>query len=372
MKDYVFVLGRDPELSFLELISYFKVNNINYELKKCNDEIAVFSLDKFDYSKAISRLGGIIKIGLVVSEENFDDINVYDGTKNKLNYCIGVYGKSKLFEKFEDYLKKWFKENKIKANRKKKEKLSFDPRDMNKNILEFILFDNCVSKTVAVSNPSEYKKRDDERPYNDFVKSISIRLAKILINLSQAKENSILLDPFCGMGIILQEALLMNINVFGVELEKDTSKSALKNIKFTVDKYKINKRFKIYNNDVVNINKIFKKNSIDCVVSEPFLGPYLKKIPTREEALKIISNLNELYSKFFNSLKDVLKKNGKVAIIFPMFKTKSGRVKIDFDELFRKTGFKIVKLCDNIKLPIMYKKDKSIIDREIYVLERDY
>ena len=46
------------------------------------------------------------------------------------------------------------------------------------------------------------------------------RLAKILINLSEVKDEEILLDPFCGIGVILEEALLQNINVIGIDKDK--------------------------------------------------------------------------------------------------------------------------------------------------------
>jgi len=56
-----------------------------------------------------------------------------------------------------------------------------------------------LTKTIAFSNPMEFKYRDEHRPYTDFSIMISIRLARILLNLSQAKAGQVLLDPFCGI-----------------------------------------------------------------------------------------------------------------------------------------------------------------------------
>lgn len=368
MRDYIFVLGRDPELSILEIISYLNMVGVAWDLKKYTGDAVVFSIDEFDYFKAISRLGGSVKIGLVISEGKFKDLDVYDGTKNKVDYSISLYSESFLLKEFEKYLKSWFKKNKIKANIRKKSK-NLTPRDFNRSVLDFILFDKYIAKTVAVSNPSEYKKRDKERPVNDFVRSVSIRLAKILINLSQAKETELLLDPFCGVGVVLQEAMLMDINAAGVDIDPMVARFALKNLKFTAKKYNYGIGFRVYNDDAVNLKRLFSRGSINCVASEPYLGPYFKKMPTRKEALDIVQELKTLYLRFFGALKHILRENGKVAIIMPVFKTKDGRVNLGFKSVLKQTGFKIVELHKELKFPIVYKKEKGFIDREIYVVE---
>jgi tRNA G10 N-methylase Trm11 len=43
------------------------------------------------------------------------------------------------------------------------------------------------------------------------------RLAKIMLNLSHCKPGKIFLDPFCGVGTILQEALLIQATVVGID-----------------------------------------------------------------------------------------------------------------------------------------------------------
>ena len=83
-----------------------------------------------------------------------------------------------------------------------------------------MIYKKLIAKTIAVSNPLELKERDLGRPAVDYMKSISIRLGKILINLSKTKESQTLIDPFCGSGTILQEAMLNDINVIGLDVDK--------------------------------------------------------------------------------------------------------------------------------------------------------
>ena len=118
MKDHLFVLGRDPELSILELIAYLQKNNVCYSIKEISDLIAVFSIDKnFQPRKAIKYLGGIIKIGRIL--ENLEE--VYEGTANKIKYAISAYGKADV-KSLNKKIKQNFKEQKLKAFYKKPKK----------------------------------------------------------------------------------------------------------------------------------------------------------------------------------------------------------------------------------------------------------
>ena len=361
MKKYIFVLGRDPELSYAELISYFSNFDIKHELNYYKKNIAVFSIEKFNVD--ISKLGGTIKIAEVILENEIKDIDFYLGTKNKVNYAISVYENDRIFEKFEDYLAKWFKFQKIKATRKRPRETHFTPREL-KDVLEFVVCDKYIGRTFLVSNPKKYKKRDNERPHNDFKRNMSIRLAKILINLACGKNGKKLLDPFCGMGILLEEGLLQGMNCNGVEIDGSIRKKAVENLNFISKK-----KFNIVLGDSSKVNKYFKENSLDCVASEPYLGPYFKSYPKKEEVVKVVKELNKLYEPFFINLKKILKKNGKVAIVMPILKASNRqKYELNVNSFLKKAGFKMAKIGD-VKLPIKYKEKKSIIEREIYVLE---
>ncbi len=360
MKKYIFVFGRDPKLSYAELISYFKTLEIKYELEYFEGQVAVFSLNKLI---EINDLGGTVKIAEVILENKIKNIDFYLGSKNRVNYGISYYNRAYLLEEFEDVLKSWFKKEKIKAMRKKSKENHLDPKELV-NILEFIVCSNYIGRTISVSNPKEYKKRDKNRKYNDFKISISIRLAKILLNLSGAKKGKKVLDPFCGVGILLEEAILRNIECVGVDLDGKTKNKAVANLR-SLGK----KNFKVIVGNSSKIDNYFSKNSIDCVASEPFMGPYFKTYPQKREAIKVIKELNELYEKFFISLKKILKNNCKVAMVLPVIKASNRKkYRLNLEKIFRKSGFKILKL-DDIEFPLLYQEKKSIIEREIYVLE---
>ena len=75
-----------------------------------------------------------------------------------------------------------------------------------------------VATTVAVHNPFEFQKRDIYKPNQRKIFGMPPRLARIMVNLSSCTSGKTLLDPFCGVGTILQEALLEKANAVGLDV----------------------------------------------------------------------------------------------------------------------------------------------------------
>lgn len=359
--EYMFILGRDSELSLLELVSYFKGRNIEYHLVKHHGEVAVFSLPELDFKKMIEQLGGTVKIGLVI--DNLDEV-YFDS--NRIRYAISPYGKGDVAG-FKGRLKEHFKSQHVRAFCKKPKKGNvLMPTDVIHHDLidsgfEFLVADDFVAKTIAVFDPSQHESRDVERPEKDYLNVVSIRLAKILINLSQPKHN--LLDPFCGYGTILQEALLMNFDVFGIELDPKIVGACKKNLIWLQNKYRLEAKWRVFCNDVRNASKIL--TSVESVATEPYLGPFLKKQPSKEEALAIVDELEVLYFDVLEDLRKIVK--GKVAIVVPRFRTRANEIiSLPFAKMAKQVGFKPVNFSE-VKLPVLYLTGK--IEREIWVLE---
>ena len=81
-----------------------------------------------------------------------------------------------------------------------------------------------VARTTNVQDITAYARRDQGRPKRDaFVGMLPPKLAQTIINLATGplppREDTVVLDPFCGTGVILQEALLMGYGAYGTDLE---------------------------------------------------------------------------------------------------------------------------------------------------------
>jgi len=72
----------------------------------------------------------------------------------------------------------------------------------------------------------------DKKPYS-YSNSLSLRVARALVNIA-VKNNSDckLIDPCCGVGTVVIEALSMGINVKGYEINKKIAENAQKNLGF--------------------------------------------------------------------------------------------------------------------------------------------
>lgn len=72
----------------------------------------------------------------------------------------------------------------------------------------------------------------DKKPYS-YSNSLSVRVARALVNI--AVENNLcckLIDPCCGIGTVVIEAISMGIDVVGYEINKNIAENARKNMKF--------------------------------------------------------------------------------------------------------------------------------------------
>lgn len=366
---YLFILGRNVELSIAELKSFFEKERINYKIVSNIRNGLLVETQKNLPKGIIERLGGTISIGEVIAEgtsekilRELDKQNLYDGKNNKLNYIIYDFN-GEDFEGIHFYLKHRFKEERLKATEKKLtgniklQSGEFVP-NLTSNLIheQFFLFENNFGKIIENCDYEKIEKRDMGKPVRREELSISPRLAKILINLSGIKENQILLDPFCGIGTILQEALLQKINVVGVDKDKLVIENAKTNLKwFNFSE----KNYKVINDDSSRV----QVQKIDVIATEPDLGELLKKIPSPEKAEQIILGFENLMINVIKNLKKNV--NGKIVFTSPLIKTRLKKISPNFEKISSRVGMKIAK-----GFPIDEFREDSIVGRSIMVFEK--
>tara|TARA_Y100000310_G_scaffold343654_1_gene452289 strand:- start:1937 stop:2983 length:1047 start_codon:yes stop_codon:yes gene_type:complete len=343
---YIFILGRDPELSILEIKSY-----LNCKILHTSDIALVLETNQLD-KNAIKHLGGTQKIAKVITEINPEI------TSNKIRYAVSNYTEED-DTKIKKQLKQIFKAEKVKATIKKsKQRLPFLSPTEAQNTFEIILYKNYIAETIQLFNPKDHKFRDLQRPEQRPLHTISIRLAKILVNLTGTKPKQTLLDPFCGIGTVLQEAMLQNINVIGADKSKKVTKQAKANLKWIQEQYKTKANYRILNLDATKISKQIKK--VDSVATEPYLGPFWNKLPTDQEARRTIKELQPMYENTLRELKKITKK--KIVIIAPVFRTRTRK----HYKLLLEPTLKQLKL--KYREPIMYSAPRSKILRQIWII----
>lgn len=369
--DFIFVKGKNGELSRFEIISYLETRDYKYDILDDSEDFLVIRLpDGIDIENIIKSLGGTLKISSVLFyagkdqvENELDKIRlekIFKKIKGKFIFGVSIYSEKDSYKSYKvigNYFKKRLREEGISAkyfgfDRKRKPQMT-NVEIIKKNLIEesaevvacYSGNKVYVGTTLAVHNPFEFQKRDIGRPKQRTIFSISPRLSNILINLSGAKEGDILLDPFCGIGTILQEAVLKGIRIRGLDIDEKCIAYAKENLKWLSGEYKLNINLeKIMSGDARRLSEYFERNSIDAIATEPYLGPPLKKKPSEEEANRIFEGIENLYEESLKEMYKVLKSGKKMSIISPCIRTtKSKYVSFDFRGVARKANFKIIK-----------------------------
>lgn len=243
-----------------------------------------------------------------------------------------------------------------------------------------------IGTTIAVHNPFEFQKRDIYKPNQRKIFAMPPRLARIMVNLSACTGGKVLLDAFCGVGTILQEALLEKAMVVGMDVNSWCVKAAEENLEWLKREYALEQAdFRVVQGDVGRLAEKIGQEAVDCIVSEPDLGPALRQVPTGPYAQKIIEKLEPLFFGFVEQAYRVLRSGGRLVLVTPYIRTRSGqavtmpigerleacgfrRVRAFSRDMFSEAGVDEYHLMDISSLVEMDERHK--IGREIHILEK--
>ena len=240
---------------------------------------------------------------------------------------------------------------------------------------EFLIQQNgknfSLAKTEAVQPFEEFSARDFGRPGRDDVSGmLPPKLAIIMINLAQAPKGGVLLDPFCGSGTIISEALLLGYkNIIGSDITEKSVADTKLNIDWTRQRYGLETdKLKIFQSDIKNINRHVAKKSIDAIATEPYLGAPLKGNESREVLLRQVGGLKTLYIAAFKQFSAILNPHGAVVFIIPCFKFKNDWITIDCQKEIEALGFKHVPFLEQYP-HLLYARPNQRVGREIWRFE---
>ncbi|MBN1167155.1 MAG: hypothetical protein JXA44_08520 [Methanospirillaceae archaeon] len=203
-----------------------------------------------------------------------------------------------------------------------------------------------------------FEERDTKRPYTRSKLGLGGALARTMVNLAGVPKGTVLYDPFCGTGIILQEALLSGLLPLGSDIDESCVTGARNNLAWIAKKENRN-RFdiqKVFSLDVTRAATHFSPGSIPAIVTEPYLGPALTRYPEPGEAKTIRADLNRRYDQYLAALSPVLAEGGKMVVIFPQIRTRDGnRHSLDIRSLVSRNGLAIYHLfIHDLRIPCCF------------------
>ena len=367
---YLFTLGHQPHLSTAELQAVFSRSNLKFEVIKTTNTLLLIDLsEKIDAEELINTLGGTVKIAEEISEKNITDYLLSKQAEGKIHFSLnGSENKQLALE-----IKKELKVQGCSVRYiEPKNTATILHNNLVKRKTDLTIFEDKIFVTVAIQPFEEFSERDYGRPGTDDRSGmLPPKLARMMINLGIKNKKDILLDPFCGSGTILTEALSIGLtNLLGSDIAAKAVSDTQKNIEWVKQEFHLSHiNYQIYSNNVLNLGNKIKNDSIDTIVTEPYLGKPLKGREAREDLVNQARELADLYLGAFHSYYKILKKGGTVVMVFPKFQFQNEWIRVEILEKIKKTGFEHILFGDQNCLT--YHRPNQHLAREIWRFKKN-
>jgi tRNA G10 N-methylase Trm11 len=340
MAGYVFILGRNPNLSLAELDVVLRpvLADQTEPLIATNGALVAPGLKELDPVATIKKIGGTTKIGRLLA--TFDTLSamqsafrsskwiseIFPPAKHRVEFGVSITGFStaeKLASEVSYNLKRGFEELDHSARIVEGTGGELSSVVVAKNGLIAKGFELLIvsanrriylARTVAIQPFRNFGERDFGRPERDARSGmLPPKLALMMVNLSAAPISGRIVDPFCGSGTVLQEAWLRGYrSVEGSDTSEKAVSDSAKNMLWLKATIPILKR------DAREIAKAEPPQSIDAIITEPDLGPPTE-IQDEAELTRRVNELSTLYRVFLRSAAVVLKPKGVIVMVWPVF-----------------------------------------------------
>lgn len=385
---YIALLGRQPELSIAELerlfttVEWFSPSSA---LIKTSDNTAI----------DIQKLGGSQKLGtvaLTLPTTNWRSISqaivrhysdTWSNEQGKITVGISVYDDivsprevQKVGLTLKAALKKAGVTVRLVPNQE--QALSTATSHHNKlglspNKVELLVIigqqQTIVAESTGAQNITALAARDQGRPRRDaFVGMLPPKLAQIMINLAVGSQQRHLriLDPFCGTGVVLQEAALLGHRVYGTDLSEKMIQYSTENLAWLQSTRRDIINSSLHAGDAMTTKW---QQPIDAVVSEVYLGQPFSAPPSPAKLQEVRGTCTHITSSFLMNLSSQLKSGAALAIAVPAWRDKEGNFShLSLESTLQKASLERISLKTVDASRLMYFRPEQVVARELLIL----
>ena len=271
-----------------------------------------------------------------------------------------------------------------------------------------------IAESRGVQNITAYPRRDRHRPKRDaFVGMLPPKLAQIMLNLAlgagsptrqRSHDNSVtgsasslsdksmvlrtalpdafdleetagsraavtILDPFCGTGTVLQEALLAGYDVVGTDLSQKMVDYTTENLSwlqstFTAPSRPVGRVIDIHQADATT-HRWPNSTHLTAVVCETYLGQPFSAPPAHQKLAEVVGNCNHIITGFLTNIRPQLAPNTPLCIAVPAWYDTSGRVAhLPLIKNLQQLGYHQLN-----RTPLIYRRPDQTVARELLVLK---
>lgn len=374
---YLAILGRQPEIGLLELQAVLGEAAVQ----------AFGSHAQINTSPNLAHLGGSLKIVKVLGEltsnhlsQSLPDLDQLPLRDGKTQFGVSIYAPKVTHRDVLAYglaLKKRLKErgsvrfNEPKAPATELSAASLKFNKVLENGFELVLVGDghktLWGLTEQVQDVDWYSRRDYDRPARSAkIGMLPPKLAQILVNLSGGEA---IYDPFCGTGVVLQEALLMGKGAGGSDLNPEMVEATRANLAWLAGQTSTAlSAWQVTESDATSV----KIPSGYNISSEGYLGPHLEKAPTAEELAILKADMKVLLERFLKNAAGQLKSEARLTICLPAWRIGKCFVTPDIVDSLPVLGYTFNQFAasDAIAPPPVYWRTGQIVGRMILTLRK--
>lgn len=356
------------------------------------NDIALIDVKSFDFN----RLGGSQKAGKVIADINHHDwqrvskaiidhyVDRWKNSEHKITLGIGAYGFSvspRDVQKTGIILKKQLKTcgvslrlipNQTEAHNtavSHHNKLGLSP-----NKIELLVIKTkqgaILAESVGAQNISAFAARDQARPKTDaFVGMLPPKLARMMINMTPSTKKQHLLDPFCGTGVVLQEAALMGLIPYGSDLSEKMVDYSKENLVWLADKHQLTTdAWRIELGDAMNHTW---QRPINLVVAESYLGQPFSAPPHPDKLHEVKRNCNHIITEFLKNIAPQIEDGTPLTLAVPAWRSASGQfTNLPLINSLSSLGYKQRELSNVATQKLLYYREGQVVARHLLLIER--
>ncbi len=270
-----------------------------------------------------------------------------------------------------------------------------------------------IAESRGVQNITAYTRRDRHRPKRDaFVGMLPPKLAQIMLNLAMGAESltgqksctgripaissksnasgnavhrtidlserlesdpltevgrrhPLILDPFCGTGTVLQEALLAGYDVVGTDLSQKMVDYTTENLSWLQSTFTAPGNVIDIHQADATTHRWPNGTHLTAVVCETYLGQPFSTPPAPQKLAEVAGNCNHIITGFLTNIRPQLAPNAPLCIAVPAWYDASGRTAhLPLIKNLQQLGYYQLN-----RTPLIYRRPDQIVARELLVLK---
>lgn len=178
----------------------------------------------------------------------------------------------------------------------------------------------------------------------------------------------VILDPFCGTGVILQEASLMGYDVYGTDISEKMVRFSRDNLNWALEKFNLHIDRQLEIADAIDHTW---RQPISAVACEGYLGqPLGGQHPTAEKLAEIIHDCNHILRGFLKNIAPQLTAGTRLCIAVPAWFVNDTYHHLPVIEELASLGFDRINFTHVDTGKLIYSRDEQITHRELLTITK--